>query len=275
MIYTADRLSVLTILLGLALHGIGLTLPLSYWSFPFILASSIVIFMVYHVNHNHMHQPIFKSETSNHVINGLMSIVALNPVTLFYYSHLSNHHPNYCNDQDWTGSHHAGTRMGLIRIVRYNTSVFFHFFRNGYFIRQSKLSSSRKKSLVIELFFSLLFISISLSYFPIRSFLIHIFLPSLLGLQGMIFMNFFVHDGCDPKVRAKSCRNFTSWGANFLTFNNGYHLAHHDAPATHWSLLPELHRNKYTEPSGTYYTHSSSLQHFTNHYILARSFERS
>lgn len=273
MSYKADFLSLTAIAVNLLLFAIGLSLPIGYGSIIYVLLGSTLVFMVYHVNHNHMHQAIFQNDKANYIVNSLMSLAILNPVTLFYYPHLSNHHPNYCNDQDWTGTHHAGNRMGLIRVFRYNISVFLHFFKNGYFISRSKLPTTRKISLGWELLTLATFVAVALTYVPLSTFLVHVFLPAFLGLQGMIFMNFFVHDGCEPDVRAKSCRNFTSFRANFLTFNNGYHLAHHETPHLHWSLLPATHQEKYTPKLDKKFIHDSSSKHFVRHYVIGRPFE--
>ncbi len=274
MNYKSDLLSLVTILLNLTLYAVGLILPFGISGIFYILLTSILVFMVFHVNHNHIHNPIFKNEGLNFLINSMMSIAILNPVTLFYFAHLSNHHPNYCNDQDWTGRHHAGHRMGLLRVFRYNISVFLNFLKNGFFISRSKLPISRKKSLVCEILTLSVFISMLLYLVPLATFLLYILLPSFLGLQGMIFMNFFVHDGCLPEIREKSCRNFTSTRANFLTFNNGFHLAHHEWPQLHWSLLPSVHQKKYAQTIEPEYIHSSSLEHFIKYYVIGRKFER-
>ncbi len=52
----------------------------------------------------------------------------------------------------------------------------------------------------------------------------------------MLF-NYDQHVHTDPWSKHNHSRSWDGKLLNFLLFNNGYHLAHHENPATHWSKL--------------------------------------
>ena len=56
-----------------------------------------------------------------------------------------------------------------------------------------------------------------------------------------MFFNFIQHVHTDAWSESDHSRNFVGPWFNFLFFNNGYHTAHHDDPALHWSQLPKAH----------------------------------
>ena len=76
-----------------------------------------------------------------------------------------------------------------------------------------------------------------------QQFLILVLLPQLFGLHWLLGANYFQHAHCDDQSEANYARNFTG-AINFLWFNIGFHTAHHDFPAAHWSTLRKLHQEQ-------------------------------
>ncbi len=66
--------------------------------------------------------------------------------------------------------------------------------------------------------------------------------PWLASQWLLLAINLPQHDGCDPARPLAHSRDALGAAANWLFLNNGYHTAHHEAPALHWSRLPDLHR---------------------------------
>ncbi|MGB7346065.1 MAG: fatty acid desaturase, partial [Pirellulaceae bacterium] len=66
-------------------------------------------------------------------------------------------------------------------------------------------------------------------------------LPAICSSTIIMFFNFIQHVHTDAWSESDHSRNFTGRWFNFLFFNNGYHTAHHDNPALHWSKLKEAH----------------------------------
>jgi len=93
-------------------------------------------------------------------------------------------------------------------------------------------------------------------------------LQALYAWWAMYFINFVQHVDCDPSSRYDHSRNFVGKLGNWLTFNAGYHTAHHERPGLHWSKLPALHAelSPQIDPS----LNESSLLWFTfRTYVLA------
>jgi fatty acid desaturase len=68
-----------------------------------------------------------------------------------------------------------------------------------------------------------------------------VILPALASSVTIMFFNFVQHVHTDAWSEHNHSRNFTGRAFNFLFFNNGYHTAHHDQPALHWTKLPAAH----------------------------------
>ena len=77
--------------------------------------------------------------------------------------------------------------------------------------------------------------------FRFESTILYIIFPNALVQLVLVGFNYFQHRDCDPYSKYNHSRNFTGDLLNFLTFNNGYHTAHHLFPAAHWTEYREMH----------------------------------
>jgi fatty acid desaturase len=66
--------------------------------------------------------------------------------------------------------------------------------------------------------------------------------PMILALANVARLGYHQHAGLDADDHLEASRNIESRLYNLVTFNSGYHAAHHLKPGLHWSRLPELHR---------------------------------
>lgn len=76
---------------------------------------------------------------------------------------------------------------------------------------------------------------------PARAALVFV-LPMALALVNVARLGYEQHAGLELDDHLTASRNIESRLYNLLTFNSGYHTAHHLKPGVHWSKLPELHR---------------------------------
>lgn len=150
--------------------------------------------------------------------------------------HNLNHHIHNNSDRDWIRTSLAGTGPYFIRAIRYVIQVTLEMN-----IERRKPDAPKPPKAVVDhvnrqrvvlwIWIALLFL-ISLD-----KALFFVVLPWILGTFGLLWINLAQHDSPSKT----GVIDFTSRLGNFLLFNNGYHSAHHHAPALHWSELPALH----------------------------------
>ena len=93
--------------------------------------------------------------------------------------------------------------------------------------------------------------SVFLAWLNAAGFVTFFLLPWTVLLFGMGYNNYDHHIGCNMTNKYDSANNFLNFYYTVLSFNEGYHVAHHSRPGLHWSLLPRYHnevgRSRLTE----------------------------
>jgi fatty acid desaturase len=84
-------------------------------------------------------------------------------------------------------------------------------------------------------------VSIFLFWLNAFGFVTFFLLPWTVLLFGMGYNNYDHHVGCNMTGKYDSANNFVNFYYTVLSFNEGYHVAHHLNPGLHWSLLPNIH----------------------------------
>lgn len=270
MYYKSDYRTLIVLFITLACEYFSLTQILNISTALLFFPITILMFISLQINHNVMHVSIFRFSAINILVNLLLSVCTAFPVSLIYYPHIANHHPNACNEKDWSGYLIVENVVGLKRIFKYIVLAnLMTAMRRPINIFQG-LSVERKLSLTLESFLVVCIFIFELK-FNALSFLLLYFLPSIIAMNTMVFMNFYLHDGCEYNSEKYNSKTFTGSIKNFLLFNNGYHQAHHLKPKMHWSKLPDYWHNKLDFPEKNRFEFNSFFKHFKSLYLQSHS----
>lgn len=243
--YSIDRRSLLIVFLCLFLQTYVLTLDLGQTSALFLIFLFVIGVLLCHavtlINHNHRHLPTFTISFFNRSLNLLISILIGAPSTRLHLIHHWNHHRFFRDERDWSSYKTNARGRGPRRLFTYLWLSTRNMRQNRKHLR---MPIQVKKMLLWEQIS--LYLSILVFTFINWQMLVFFILPLRASALFILLMgNLANHDQCELESPYNHSRNFTNPIENWLFFNVGFHSAHHENPALHWSRLPELHQKKY------------------------------
>jgi len=208
--------------------------------FAFIMCMSSFFNAV--IVHNTIHSPIFKSRAMNKLFQYVLSFAYGHAVSAFVPGHNFSHHKYTQRSKDVMRTTKMRFRINFFNQLFFFYRMIFDIMRDeGAF---AKLAKKQKPSWYRQYLFELIFFfstQAALAYINWKAFLLFVFIPHHYGVWGIVSVNYWQHDGCDPDHAYNHTRNFTGKILNWFAFNNGYHAMHHERASLHWSLLPEWH----------------------------------
>jgi len=244
-----DIVSVLVVFCALSLQLIAF---IRHWSWYLVVPIFFLVREVNLVEHNHMHLAIFRSRFLNALLGWMCHLSNGVPLDSYKLHHVVNHH-RFNNRFDATGRDWSslfgfeGTRFPNRPVGKTYYVASFPFLAHGecllWFLRSptSKLSRGFIVSMLI-----VSPVSIFLAWMNPTGFITFFVIPWVLILFGMGNNNYDQHRGCKMSNSYDSANNFLSLYYRVLSFNVGYHVAHHIKPNLHWSLLPRYHETLMT-----------------------------
>jgi len=206
------------------------------------LATCVMSFLCAVITHNSIHAPVFRERASNRVFQVVLSLSYGSAVSAFVPGHNLSHHRHTQTPRDVMRTSKVRHRSNLLNMIEFAPRVAVAITKNDFaysraargrhpaWFRQYKLEN-----------FAVLGVTALLLILDWRKGLVYWLVPHLYAAWGIISMNYLQHDGCDQAHPYNHSRNFVGKFVNWWTFNNGYHGIHHEHPALHWSLLPEVH----------------------------------
>jgi beta-carotene hydroxylase len=203
------------------------------------------------IAHNHNHSPTFHNRRQNALFSAWMSIWYGVPIFGWIPTHNRNHHKYVNGPGDTTITWRYFHRNSLVSLLSY----FFISNRfqapslRAYVAEARSKSPSLHREIVLQI---RTVVAAHVSMLALAILLLGVKQGLVLygvGFVGqvafawwaMYFINFVQHVDCDPSSRFDHSRNFVGKLSNWLTFNAGYHTAHHARAGLHWSKLPALH----------------------------------
>lgn len=189
-------------------------------------------------NHYQHHVNVFPARALNRVYEVVLFLQTGTPPYLITLHHNLGHHPHYLEpEKDTLAWRRAdGSPLSLVECLWRNFA--------GHVTRTVAIGRSYPK--VFRRFKIMAAVSavplIVLFWIDPAKATIVFALPMLLAIVNVARLGYEQHAGLDLDDHLRASRNIESRLYNLVTFNSGYHTAHHLKPGLHWSRLPEFHR---------------------------------
>lgn len=193
--------------------------------------------------HNHVHRRIFKYAWLNRWFGRLWTFSGGWPAVLWKHAHVTVHHANVLEDNDWTlpkrrpdGSFE---NYWVYCLFHWPYRYYYHIAQDWYHNRGGRLRRELPKELVIHLALW----SIPFWIDPLMALLLWV-LPQAFANMSMGSGMYVQHVGCVKPSAEHPYRHSNDFLCKFFNltyFNIGYHIEHHAFAQVHWCDLPALH----------------------------------
>ncbi len=223
------------------------------------------------VNHNNLHQGMFRSKRANRIFRLFLSFAALYPVSANLPAHNLVHH-SFADEElpDWADPRRVRFSWNLCNLLHF-PNVIGPITFDGV-LRWKALAGRRafRRQYALESVFAFGLTALLLAH-DVWSGLFFIVAPQLFGARWFLRINLIQHDGCDLQSEWSHSRNFTGRLFNLFMLNNGFHTIHHNRAGLHWTELPAAHAKEVAprieprleEKSFVLYLARTYLLHFT------------
>lgn len=205
----------------------------------FTIAGALLLFSACPgaISHNHHHCNTFRPRWMNRIYEVILFLETGIPPFGWTIHHNLGHHKHYLHPPDdpsgWQNP--DGSTMNRIKYDLYNaTRVYPEIIRIG-----------RSRPKLLRRFLTWTAVSLTvlgalIALRPVPALIIFV-LPMPVMLVGLLDNTFQQHQDLDTHSDYTASRNTTNRLYNLISWNLGYHTAHHLYPNVHWSKLPELH----------------------------------
>lgn len=184
-------------------------------------------------NHYQHHLNVFKARWLNRVYETILFLQTGTPPYLITLHHNLGHHPHYLEPEmdtlRWQG-------RGLGECLVKNFAGHLTWTR-ALGRRYPRVYRRMKVMTAVGLLPLAVFFWLD----PARTLIVFVG-PMLLAIFNVARLGYEQHAGLEMNDHLHASRNIESRLYNLVTFNSGYHTAHHVQPGLHWSRLPEFHR---------------------------------
>lgn len=197
--------------------------------------------IVHNVSHVRVWRPSWR-DWRNGAFELVLTLLSGAPVAVYQPGHVESHHKFLETERDVMRTCRMQYRHDALNILLFFPSILVDIQRNDlhYMWRRRREGHPVYTQFVCQTvaLHALLAWLAALDWY--RLLLVYL-LPTLLGKYLIVTLNILQHGGCDPTSKYNHSRDFTGAALNYLLFNNGFHVEHHNSPGTHWSLLRQRH----------------------------------
>jgi fatty acid desaturase len=211
-----------------------------------LLWTPLAVFVGMHVvpiGHNHAHLPVFRTRWANEVLDGVIVVLSGVPLAFWRVHHLASHHRFTWEEGDWSSPFSfSGTKAPYEPIgYRYYQLTYLPLFcsHSALHILRGRNPRLMRSFLTTSLVF-VLASALIVAGVGVWRWLAVMGVGYAAGGMMLGAANYFEH-WSSYRAGEYLAWTFTCPIHNFLNYNIGYHLLHHQQPTLHWSLLRRVH----------------------------------
>ena len=205
------------------------------------------------ITHNCMHNPCFSDAAHEECWKLLLSVAYGHPVSTFVPGHNLGHHKFTQSQRDPMRTSKLRYQWHWLNLLLFQPTVATDVMMlDMKYLWKTRLKKGQLRSVGAQ-WLAVIGANLALYFVNAWRFLCFFFIPHFFAQWAIVSMNLLQHDGCTQPAESEMtkmtkmsdynmARNFTGVWINTLTFNNGYHTAHHAYPKMHWHALPAVHR---------------------------------
>lgn len=213
-----------------------------------LLLAVIVAVMV----HNHQHVRMWKNKWLNIFTDHWLTVFYGFPIFAWVPTHNANHHVHVNKQPDYTRTYRFTEKNNLFTLLTYpSISGFFQQKVIGMYLGDLWRRNRKAFAFCAFQIASVVIWTVAALLIDWQKALLFVVIPQQVSLYSVLVFNYVQHVHADEESDYNHSRNITGPVLNFLLLNNGYHTAHHLAPAVHWSKLAEQHQKiaEHIDPS--------------------------
>lgn len=189
------------------------------------------------ISHNHHHVPTFTRPWMNRIYEVILFLETGVPPYAWTIHHNLGHHRDYL-DQDKDPANWRLPDGRVMSRVRYDVVGALRIYPEIWKIGRRHPELFRRFKLWGGVSLAVLGVFVALN--PLQALVLFI-LPMPIMYLGLMDNTYMQHSDLDTTSELTASRNTTSRLYNLISWNLGYHTAHHMKPYVHWSKLPELY----------------------------------
>lgn len=189
------------------------------------------------ISHNHHHYSTFRYPWMNRVYEVILFLQTGVPPYAWTLHHNLGHHKHYL-DPKLDPAAWQGEDGKLLPRVKYDLYNAMRIYPEVIRIGQSRPKLLKRFYLWTAISLAVLFVLFL--WKPLAVGIIFM-APMPIMLLGLMDNTYHQHQGLDMSSDYTASRNTLSRLYNLISWNLGYHTAHHSRPNVHWSDLPKLH----------------------------------
>jgi beta-carotene hydroxylase len=236
--YKADLRSCLYMLLTSFLLYYQWNYGFNIWIYIVYLFFSISVSVM---THNHQHLNMWKSKFLNVLTDLWLTVFYGVPIYTWIPTHNRNHHKYVNREGDVTATYRHTEENDLLSLLSYPSVSGYNQIKESIVPYMKKLKETDKSTYYQNVLQMVVLATWILGFLILdwQQAILYIIIPQQVSAFTVLTFNYVQHVHADEESKYNHSRNFM--GLNLLLFNNGYHTAHHERAAIHWSLLPEEH----------------------------------